>query len=582
MAKYTVCDNVLSDTNRKLAPKLQFTGWEFRKEYQSQCIASILDGLETEVPPFNAQKFHLGCGAGKTSIFLLSLLLGIHNKRIKKSLISAPRLALIFQHIAEIDTMINYGKENGVFSQDFKLKVVEISSNGAEKSKLKSKDLEIFNLEHDELEDLEELKELTSYKHINYVCSQNKDDVILDALNANEVTIFIACQPSLFRFIQGPLRKVDTKIFDLVIHDEYHNLVSQNKKTTNKVDLEFLSKRTYLSTYFSATPRRGAKGDSVMCCNNNVFGKEEPIANITTASLKEWGYLKPKLVVNFIIPRQVYNISDAEQSILEGSKINAQKFFREAAIIKRVMTDRLEDRNAPHILVATSRVAIIKKLVHKKSNFIEGLKGITKKLFVSQLNGGTYQDIREQTFRILNNASTKLATLTLQHSIISEGINITNFNTAIVLRGMSNLVLNQFVNRITRTHKDYDTAYLYIKLDEGTEVEYEKKLVEFLSKLWNMGLTFADMTIEVTCEDPGSGPRIDEDPDPTGFLKMKDVKTRLENVILEQQKEIAKQEMIEKIEAMTSLEELFVPIYKKKTKLVMTVSNYNFNNVVQF
>jgi hypothetical protein len=272
-------------------------------------------------------------------------------------------------------------------------------------------------------------------------------------------------------------------------------LISQNKNKKPDEQLEALFGRFNTVMNFSATPKKG----KLLSSSDELFGTE--VARISTPDLKAFGYLKKHFKVFFITSGFTKSISDNEKFLLENNGIkDVQQFYKEMNIILSVIKKFLNDYpdKQPHIITATSRIAIISE-IFRNEEFKQQLYSLideSTSLF-NMISGGTSSSIRKDAFDALQEATKLMSTLTMQHSVMSEGINVTNFSTCIILRGMNEICLNQFINRITRKNDDYDTAEIYVQMDGNTSEQYKKFIKEFLQKLLYFGLTMDDIECEL-------------------------------------------------------------------------------------
>lgn len=502
-------------------------GYEFRKEYQPQCIASVLDSFEEK----QKKQFHLGCGAGKTDIFLLPTLHYLAKSVLNNALLTAPRLALIAQHVRDIEKLIINGKNSGVINKDFILHIVEISSKG---QKLKEKDVDLESEEVDNIDE-EDYKKLTENENIIFIRSKNNQNLISKYLK-NTGVLFVGCIPSVQKTFLPILKKFGT-IIDVCINDEYHNLISQSDKKDKKVAFKELFSYCNSVLSFSATPRRGKVMSSAIVENEgeNIFGEE--VANISTAHLKQYGYLKRHFKVIFVEAGTTHSVSSADRAAFEALKIDPQQFYQEWNIILKVISEMVlnEPLKMPHILTATSRVAVIEQLLKNENFKAKVFELLSPETLINIVTGNTCDIVREEVFEVLRKASKELASLTMQHSVIAEGINVTNFNVAILLRGMNDVVMNQFINRITRNHKDYDTSYIYIQIDRDAEGSYKHNIERFLKNLLIHGLSLADIDVEsISISNPGGsgdGPDDDNVVNVVSDFKYKSLTLELEEVL---------------------------------------------------
>jgi superfamily II DNA or RNA helicase len=165
----------------------------------------------------------------------------------------------------------------------------------------------------------------------------------------------------------------------------------------------------------------------------------------------------------------IKGISDAIKQYFKSLNIpNAEKFYREAAVIFAVMEHQLKMNSIPKIIHFSSAVAFIKVMM-KSDDFKKCLHNVIDGLICYQMDGSTPKEDRADIFENLKQATAEMATCLLQHSTCKEGINCPTFNVGIIARGMSEISLQQALGRIQRVADGKETAYLYIFVngDEG-------------------------------------------------------------------------------------------------------------------
>jgi len=508
---FVVDDAKLTDECAKLAADLINPAHTLYEQYQPQLLAEIIRVLKTAKTQadFNdIMKMCIGCGGGKSNIFLLALLIAIKLKYVKKSLITAPSKLLLLQYKDDLSEMISFGRASGVLPQSFCVRILEISSNE------KPKKAKVDEMTDDELlspEYVESIPEMQQYikereaeqqereaeQHsINYdVVPRTNVRRIKEELDSDEIVVVFACKPSAIEFAKNILKKYSHRVFDYVIHDEVHYWQGAVLKSPAKDAIRIIAEHAKVVLNVTATFKQT---DPI------YFNHDDPllgrtVADIPTVALKEWGIIKQKLVLRIIKVPQKFRLTDGEKEILANNKIDARQFYKEWAVLIQVLRDQLEVANKtgkyPHIIDAGSSVPINQQLVAEGCNFKNSVEQIIPNTLLSEINGGTKRIIRDEKDQNIKAATSAQASLTIQHSCYTAGVNITNFNVAVLLREMCEITLNQFINRVTRKHPDYDTAYVYYAVEENELAK--DRLTRFFNRLWNIGLMIGDIDIEV-------------------------------------------------------------------------------------
>jgi len=449
-----------------------------RKEYQPNLITQHLySAFNTKN---HALKTHIGCGGGKTTIFMVSILLAMLYGKATRVSIVAPTIALTRQ--LEIDFMKFYKRFYDGGAHISGLRLVNVSSDG--KSKAADLTDEDLAAEHDDDEkiskkELSEIKALAKELEVERVTTMNHDE-LEDMLDEDVPTVYFVCKPSFIKNFRQRVKNVGTTI-DIGVFDEYHNLISQNTNEAYTSMINDFAKVCTRRWFFSATKRAGQK----MSWRDAIFGEET--ADIQSSKLVEWGYLVKHLRVFFISASDVRGITNAIKEFFIGIKVkHPEKFYREAAVVIAVMLRVAELKIKPKALVFGSKVEFI-RLMMKSENFKAKIASMFETLtLMYQIDGETDTPTREMIFKALRGAANNVATLLLNHSTMKEGIDVTKFNTALIARGMSDHGLQQALGRIQRIDHDdpsKDTCFLFLYVDGEDSEEVMKKMLKAVTHI---------------------------------------------------------------------------------------------------
>jgi superfamily II DNA or RNA helicase len=467
-----------------------FDGGTLRQEYQPNAITKLLQGVYGDG---GSKTVHIGCGGGKSAIFILAALQSILDGRAKKICVTAPTIVLNRQQENSfVDMLEMILAAKGVARLKSKLRIVNVSSDGQKKCK----DLAAEDLAEERGDDDQDLIDETRTKAessatrlgIEQHTTMNHD-ALESYLSDEVVTIFFVCKPS---FIKNFTRRVEAShaTIDITIFDEYHNFISQNSNDGNRSLLKRYEAHCINRWFFSASKKAGA----LFSWFDPVFGEE--ICDVKSSDLVKWGYLVPNLKVYFITAGQIKGITDAVRAYFDGKKIkNPEKFFREMAVILAVMRQQLM-LALPQGIMFGSSVTFINEMM-KCEPFRAALEQLVENLQLYRIVGSTDKEEREEIFKKIKSTTDCLAFLLLNHSVIKEGVDVTRFNMALITRGMSEHALQQALGRIQRKYDGKETAYLYLYVDADNTNELKQKLSDIALKLhYNIGdlpVVFADL-----------------------------------------------------------------------------------------
>lgn len=471
-------------------------GYNLRKEYQPNLITQCLySAFKTER---QAMKIHIGCGGGKSVIFIVSILLAMYYGRASRVVIIAPTIALTRQLELEFMKLYKRFFDHGHIIEG--LHLVNVSSDGKSSSPdLDDEDITAEQDDGDERPSKKEMKivdALADNLGIIRTTTMNHD-VLEDLLDEDSPKVFFVCKPSFLKNFRHRVKEADVTI-DIAVFDEYHNFISQNTNEAYKKVFEEFAEVCTRRWFFSASKKDGQK----MSWKDEIFGFEA--GDYKSSQLVEWGYLVKHLRIFFITASQVRGITNVIKEYFIGIKVkHPEKFYREAAVVLSVMLKMAELNITPKAVVFGSAVKFIRLMMENQA-FKDKLASMFELMpLMYQIDGSTKSEDREVIFEALRSAANDLATLLLNHSTVKEGIDVTKFNVALIARGMSEHGLQQAIGRIQRIDHDdpsKDTCFLFLFIDGEDAQEVMKKMKKAVTHI-HYGIGDWDASIEPLFED---------------------------------------------------------------------------------
>lgn len=443
------------------------TGFPLRKEYQPTAIATMINGYFGDS---GALKILCGCGGGKSIMMGASIVLAVIHGA-KKVVITAPTIALCRQlEDTLIDLFANFAKSGQKIPKG--IKFFNVSCDGKPNTKVLTKE-EI----DEETEGLEDRKGTSRETESNEGCLLIKatrdtsldHEIIRKEIEIDAVSIFFVCKPSFLKSFQILVAEVakerddDEFVIDISCHDEFHNFISQERNDRTRSILTKYKNYSKHNWFFSASKKQGER----FSWTDPLFG--DIAIDVPTYQLVNWGYLVPELKIYLVTAGMIKGISDAIRQYFGQLNVpDAEKFYREAAVIFAVIEHQLKISSIPKIIHFSSAVAFIRTMI-KSPEFRIALDKVMSGLICYQMDGGTKKDARAEIFENLRSATEEMAYCLLQHSTCKEGIDCPNFNVATICRGMSEISLQQALGRVQRTSFGKEIAYLYLFVngDEG-------------------------------------------------------------------------------------------------------------------
>lgn len=457
---------------------LEVMKYSARLEYQPKAIAIPLNSaIAGDQEAFRTL---IGCGGGKSKIFVFAIVLAILSGK-KKVVITAPGKPLLRQLEYDVIECLALFAKAG-YKVPSGISFFNVSSDKKYDNSLnptvtlEDTDLEPEHEDEDEDDDDEiagKNKEMDNYaKSIRGIRDTKfaHHESVKKELRNNDITIFFVCKPSFLNSFAGIVNSVsrdpefkDRYVIDITCHDEYHNFISQARTDRTKKILTSYQYNSPQNWFYSAS-KKYVKG---FCWDHITFGKL--VVDVPSSELVKLGYLVKDIKIFYITTGMIRGISHSIREYFKGiaKKTEPEKFYREAAVILAVMEHQLGLKSIPKTLVFGSRIAFLKEM-QNSADFVTRLEEIITQLKLYRMDGSTKPNDREKIFAQLKKATYSMATLLLQHSVCKEGIDAPNFNSAVICRGLSEISLQQALGRIQRSYTDIENgvvkevAYLYI------------------------------------------------------------------------------------------------------------------------
>jgi superfamily II DNA or RNA helicase len=301
------------------------------------------------------------------------------------------------------------------------------------------------------------------------------DEVIVR--NINQIATRLNHHHLIFTTYRSLERVNNSVKINLAIFDEAHHCVQES----NFVGIAQTSALADSCFFYTATPKHTE--DKRSMCNSEIYGGT--IVSLTPKELVDGGYILPPKVLAY--------------KSTESQEIDILNFI-----------DSQENENQKILVAAPSTQSIMD--LFTETNLIEELKNrrynilhITSK-YGSVVNGEKVS--REEFFRKLSELSLddNERFILFHYSIISEGIDVPGFTSAILLRNLPIIEMIQTIGRILRLHPldkqrletgeiltgDYDCYYKpcgIVAVPNETQVgnRIEKKLQSLVNQLFVEG-----------------------------------------------------------------------------------------------
>lgn len=290
---------------------------------------------------------------------------------------------------------------------------------------------------------------------------------------------------------------------DVTVYDEFHNLVSQAQSR-----YDWLLALPGKNLFFSASEKYG---NIVSSANEALFGRK--LIDVDYQTLRNVGILVPKINIKVIRESDTAAVSVHLESAMKQSAarngFELKIALEEAAVNIIAMNDLAKSGDYSNILAFSQSIPVCNFLADNESFKAE----LPKNTLVAAVSAATSQMIRKQIF---NNIKDSTLAITLQHSVVKEGIDITGINGLAIHRGMNLISLQQGLGRAIRANpidtKKLESGEISLDSPDGwlkysatvylaVDDDNEAYLVDLLEKLSDIGLTVGDIHYQEITEE---------------------------------------------------------------------------------
>jgi len=218
---------------------------------------------------------------------------------------------------------------------------------------------------------------------------------------------------------------------DTIYFDEAHNSVQQHFQPATRFFATTNNRRCF---FFTATPRLSTSDEGVGMNNEYVYGKV--LEQVPAPELVNKGYiLPPKVVINQLemIRDRKANCDDDADNILKT--IDEQNVSKILICVRRTeqITNMVSDSKLTTELYARGYNWMY--ITAKTGAVINGIK-VSRDDFFTTLNTWGKEDDRKF--------------IVMHHSILSEGVNVSGLEAALLLRNMDFITISQTIGRVIR------------------------------------------------------------------------------------------------------------------------------------
>ena len=218
---------------------------------------------------------------------------------------------------------------------------------------------------------------------------------------------------------------------DTIYFDEAHNSVQQHFHPATRFFATTNNRRCF---FFTATPRISNSDEEIGMNNEYVYGKV--LEQVPAPELVNKGYiLPPKVVVKQLemIRDRKANCDDDADNILKT----------------------IDDQNVSKILICVRRTAQITNMVSDSKLTTELYARGYNWMYITAKTGAVINGIkvsREDFFTTLNTWGKEddRKFIVMHHSILSEGVNVSGLEAALILRNMDFITISQTIGRVIR------------------------------------------------------------------------------------------------------------------------------------
>jgi len=293
-------------------------------------------------------------------------------------------------------------------------------------------------------------------------------------------------------------------ITDCVIFDEYQHLITQKVNDLGVSDMrEYLFAFPAFSLlFYSASIKKGRR---LCALDEEVFGPI--VTNITYKYLREHGILVPKIMIKIIRIDSNHKITGLTKEMLEHAKVYEDLDIKAATVESAGVVIACED--AKNVYGQVNLVTFSERVNHCK--VIGQSKVVQDRLSNMDLHVVHAGVPTNQRTKIYNHLRDTVDNVLLQHSCVTEGIDVTSFNAAVAIRSLGIIEMQQAIGRIVRAHPE-DTklfeqgllslddptgwikysATFYVLVDTDSMDEFADQMKQLLYKLQFAGLTEDD------------------------------------------------------------------------------------------
>ena len=218
---------------------------------------------------------------------------------------------------------------------------------------------------------------------------------------------------------------------DTIYFDEAHNSVQQHFQPATRFFATTNNRRCF---FFTATPRLSTSDEGVGMNNEYVYGKV--LEQVPAPELVNKGYiLPPKVVIKqleMIRDRKV-NCDDDADNILKT----------------------IDEQNVSKVLICARRTVQITNMVSDSKLTTELYARGYNWMYITAKTGAVINGIkvsRDEFFTTLNTWGKEddRKFIVMHHSILSEGVNVSGLEAALLLRNMDFITISQTIGRVIR------------------------------------------------------------------------------------------------------------------------------------
>ena len=260
----------------------------------------------------------------------------------------------------------------------------------------------------------------------SHISTTNKREIFNWTVNNwNSNKIIFTTYHSLHRIQESGI-PVDTIYFD-----EAHNSVQQHFHPATRFFATTNNRRCF---FFTATPRISNSDEEIGMNNEYVYGKV--LEQVPAPELVNKGYiLPPKVVI-----KQLEMIRDRKANCDDDAD----------NIIKTI-----DEQNVNKILICARRTSQITNMVSDSKLTTELYARGYNWMYITAKTGAVINGIkvsREDFFTTLNTWGKEddRKFIVMHHSILSEGVNVSGLEAALLLRNMDFITIQQTIGRVIR------------------------------------------------------------------------------------------------------------------------------------